>query len=201
MSEVNYPNILQAAEDFYWATQRAFIQNIQNNLGGNISVRIGSDRYLTKPTGIGLAECTISKLVQVDPEGRPLAGYAEPTKEIEVHMAIFKARPDIHAIVHYHAPYATAYAISNQAIPIKTLHARRMLKRIPVIPELPEGSAALSDAVVKTFEDRELVGLLMVNHGLITIGSSLRKAQYMAELLEETAKTQLLARQLEKDPL
>jgi len=200
MEKINPPNILQAAEDFCWATQRAFMLNIQTNLGGNISVRVGPDRYLTKPTGIGLAECTISKLVQVDPEGRPLDGYAEPTKEIEVHMALFKARPDIYAIVHYHAPYATAYANNSQTIPIKTMHARRMLKRIPVVPELPEGSPSLSEAVVKTFEDREIVGLLMVNHGLITIGASLRKAQYMAELLEETAKTQWLARQLEKDP-
>lgn len=196
MTLVSHPNILQAAEDFYWAAQRAFKLNIQTNLGGNISVRIGRDRYLTKPTGIGLAECTIAKLVLVNDSGRPLEGYAEPTKEIEVHVALFKARPDVHAIVHYHAPHATAYANSNQTIPTNTLHARRMLKKIPLLPELPEGSPELSEAVVKTFEDRDVVALLMVNHGLITIGSCLKRSQYMAELLEETAKTEWLARNI-----
>lgn len=196
MPAASYPNILQAAEDFYWAAQRAFKLNIQTNLGGNISVRIGPDRYLTKPTGIGLAECTIAKLVPVDAKGRPLEGYAQPTKEIEVHLALFKTRPDVHAIVHYHAPYATAYANRGCEIPINTLHGRRMLKRIPVLPELAEGSAELSQAVVNTFADKEIVALLMANHGLITIGPSLQQAQYMAELVEETAKTEWLARQI-----
>lgn len=197
MTTVTHPNILEAAEDFYWAAQRAFRLNIQTNLGGNISVRIGKDRYLTKPTGIGLAECTVAKLVPVDGDGRPLAGYAEPTKEIEVHMALFKARPDVNAIVHYHAPYATAYANRNRTIPINTLHGRRMLKKVPVLPELAEGSPELSRAVVDTFADSEVVALLMVNHGLITIGPSLQRAQYMAELLEETAKTEWLASHIE----
>ena len=193
MQQTVHPSILQAAADFCWAAQRAFNLHIQTNMGGNISIRIGPDRYLTKPTGVGLAECTIANLVPVDAAGTPLDGHAAPTKEIQVHLALFAARPDIHAIVHYHAPHATAYANCNMTIPLKTLHARRMLKKIPVVPELPEGSPSLSKAVVAAFADPEVVGLLMVNHGMITIGPSLRRAQYMAELMEETARTQLLA--------
>ncbi len=193
MQPANQPNILQAAADFCWAAGRAFSLNIQSNLGGNISIRIGPDRFLTKPTGIGLVDCLLSDLVAVDGTGTPLDGHALPTKEIQVHLSLFEARPDVNAIVHYHAPHATAFANRHLTIPLNTLHARRIIKKIPVLPELPEGSAALSEAVVEAFADPEIVGLLMANHGLITIGSSLRQAQYMAELIEETARTELYA--------
>ncbi len=196
MQPTDPPTVLQAAADFCWAAQRAFHLNIQSNMGGNISIRIGPDLYLTKPTGVGLADCSVSKLVLVNDTGTPLDGYAIPTKEIQVHLALFAARPDVHAIVHYHAPHATAYANRGLPIPLETLHARRMFKKIPVVPELPEGSPSLSRAVVEAFRDPEINGLLMVRHGMITIGPGLRQAQYRAELMEETARTQLLADRL-----
>ena len=60
MEESKPPNVLQAAEAFCWAAERAFELGIQHNYGGNISVRLGPDRFLTKPTGLGLIDCSIS---------------------------------------------------------------------------------------------------------------------------------------------
>ena len=132
MSESNPQNILQAAEAFCWAAERAFELGIQHNYGGNISARLGPDRFLTKPTGIGLIDCGVSDLVVTDDQGRPLEGYAAPTKEIQVHLALFRARADVHGIIHYHTPYATAYANAQKPLPLPTLHARRILKKVPV---------------------------------------------------------------------
>ena len=194
MSESNPQNILQAAEAFCWAAERAFDLGIQHNYGGNISARLGPDRFLTKPTGIGLIDCGVSDLVVTDDQGRPLEGYAAPTKEIQVHLALFRARADVHGIIHYHTPYATAYANAQKPLPLPTLHARRILKKVPVLPELQEGSDALARAVAAAFSDADVKGILMCNHGLIAVGPNLREAQYVAELMEESAHIEWNAR-------
>lgn len=189
-------DIREASKAFRWASRRAFQLGLQVSTGGNISIRIGPGRFLTKPTGLGLFDCLDSDLVIVDAEGRPLEGHAKPTKDIQVHLAIFQKRPDVNGIVHYHAPYATAYAVKGQTLPLPTVHARRLLKEIPLIGEYPEGSSELADAVVQAFEDKEVTGLLMVNHGLLAIGPTLQQAQYRAELMEESARIHWLSQHI-----
>lgn len=187
MEQRNPPNVLQAAEGFCWAAERAFELGIQHNYGGNISARLGPDRFLTKPTGLGLIDCSISDLVLTDGTGQPLEGYARPTKEIQVHLSLFRARPDIHAVIHFHTPFATAYANVGKEFPLPTLHSRRILKRVPVLPELAEGSPELADAVVQAFSDTDVKGILMCTHGLIAVGANMQEAEYTAELMEESA--------------
>jgi L-fuculose-phosphate aldolase len=187
-------DIQEASKAFRWASGRAFQRGLQVSTGGNISIRVGPGRFLTKPTGVGLFDCLDSDLVIVDAQGRPLEAHAKPTKDIQVHLAIFQKRPDVNGIVHYHAPYATAYAVKGQTLP--TVHARRVLKEIPLIGEYPEGSPELADAVVQAFEDKEVVGLLMVDHGLLAIGPTLQQAQYRAELMEESARINWLSQHI-----
>lgn len=189
-------DLQQAAKDFRWASQRAFQMGLQASTGGNITIRMGPDRFLTKPTGVGLLDCLESDLVMVDNRGRPLEGHAKPTKEIQAHLAIFQRRPDVHAIVHYHAPYATAYAVRGKALPLPTVHARRILKEIPLIAEYPDGSPELADAVAQAFENKEVLGLLMVDHGLMAVGPTLQQAQYRAELMEESARIRWLSQHI-----
>jgi L-fuculose-phosphate aldolase len=168
MKTVSQKDFLQAAEAFRWASRRAFQLGLQASTGGNISVRTGPDRFLTKPTGVGLFDCLDSDLVMVDIQGR----------------------------VHYHAPYATAYAVKGQTLPLPTVHARRILKEIPLIAEYPDGSPELADAVAQAFENREVLGLLMVDHGLMAVGPTLQQAQYRAELMEESARIKWLSQHI-----
>ena len=180
--------IAKAAEAFVWAAGRAFQLGLQAGSGGNISIRLGDGYFLTKPTGKGLVDCSPSDLLLVDSSGKPAQGYADPTKEIHVHLSLFEVRPEIQAVVHYHAPYATAFASKGMALPLPTVHARRILKRVPLVPEYPEGSRDLADAVRKVCEDKSVTGILMINHGLMAVGGSVEKAQYCAELMEESAR-------------
>lgn len=196
MKTVSQKDFLQAAEAFRWASRRAFQLGLQAGTGGNISIRIGPDRFLTKPTGVGLFDCLDSDLVMVDIQGRPLEGHTKPTKEIQAHLGIFQRRPDVHGIVHYHAPYATAYAVKGQTLPLPTVHARRILKEIPLVAEYPDGSPELADAVAQAFENREVLGLLMVDHGLMAVGPTLQQAQYRAELMEESARIKWLSQHI-----
>jgi L-ribulose-5-phosphate 4-epimerase len=188
MQAISEKDLQEAAKSFRWAAQRAFRLGLQASTGGNISIRISPDRVLTKPTGIGLTECSHSDLVLVNARGYPLEGYDTPTKDVQVHLAIFQVRSDVHGIVHYHSPFATAYAVRGLALPLPTLHARRILNEVPLIAEYPEGSTDLAAAVARACEDVEVVGLLMANHGLMAVGPNLHQAQYRAELMEESAR-------------
>ena len=124
----------KAAHAFRWAARRAFLLGLQAGSGGNISLRLGPNLYLTKPTGMGLGDCRGSDLVLINGQGQALEGVSKPTKEVMTHLAIYTVRPDVNGIVHYHAPYCTAYAVKSRPLPLPTLHARRILKNIPLIP-------------------------------------------------------------------
>jgi L-ribulose-5-phosphate 4-epimerase len=183
-----------AAEEYLWAVRRSFQLGLQAGAGGNITIRLGPDRFITKPTGLALADCSAGDLVPVDAAGKVVEGSGRPTKEIRVHLALFRVRPDVRAIVHYHSPYATAYAVAGEVLPLPTVHARRILGRIGLVGEFPEGSDQLAAEVARAAADPEVRGLLMKGHGLITFGDSLQQAQYRAELMEESAQVAWLSR-------
>ena len=185
--------LLEVARAFRWAATRAFKLGLQAGRGGNISLRLGSDLFLTKPTERGLRECRGSDLVLVNGQGQVLEGVFKPTKEVMTHLAIYTVRPDVNGIVHYHAPYCTAYAVKNLPLPLPTLHARRILKNIPLIPEYPEGSPELARSVSEAAKNQDVSGILLAGHGLIALGPILTRAQYMAELMEESARIAWLA--------
>ena len=117
-----------------------------------------------------------------------MEGQAKPTKEVMTHLVIYEARPEVGGIVHYHPPYATSYAVRNLPLPLPTVHARRILRQVPLLPEYPEGSHELAQAVREAARDPEVSGLLLAGHGLLAMGPSLRQAQYTAELMEESAR-------------
>ncbi len=177
----------KAAQAFRWAAERAFKLGHQAASGGNISLRLGPDRFLTKPTAIGLKECRGADLVLIDGQGRGLEGKANPTKEVMTHLSVYGVRPDVNGIVHYHAPYCTAYAVAHKPLPLPTLHARRILKDVPLIAEYPEGSPELARAVSEFARNREVSGVLLAGHGMMAFGPTLQQAQYIAELMEESA--------------
>ncbi len=184
---------LKAARAFRWAARRAFLLGLQAGSGGNISLRVGPNLYLTKPTGMGLGDCRGSELVLINGQGQALEGVSKPTKEVMTHLAVYTVRPDVNGIVHYHAPYCTAYAVKNRPLPLPTLHARRILKNIPLIPVCPEGSPELARSVSEAAKNQDIFGILLADHGLMALGPTLTQAQYTAELMEESARIAWLA--------
>jgi L-ribulose-5-phosphate 4-epimerase len=178
----------KVAEEYLWAVRRSFQLGLQTGSGGNITLRLGTDRFLTKPTGVGLVDCGVDDLILVNGKGEVVEGAAPPTKEILVHLSLFEVRSDVNAIVHCHASYATAYAVRGRTLPLPTIHAKRILGKIPLVEEYPEGSDQLAYASANAAMDPNVRGLLMKGHGLIALGGSLRQAQYRAELMEESAR-------------
>ena len=176
--------------------RRAFETGLQVSTGGNLSMILGSDIFLVKPSGISLYDLKESDLLIADLSGNTVEGSGRPTKEIGTHLSIYRVRPDVGGVVHYHPPYATAYAVCGKPIPLLTVHAERILGSIPVIAPGPEGSEALGLEVQKAFANPQVKVALLAEHGILAAGADLLEAQNLAELVEETAKIAYLSERL-----
>ena len=183
----------QPRRDFVAACQRAFNLGLQMSTGGNLSLRLDTGYLLVKPSGLSLCELEPDDLLVCDDQGQVVQGADKPTKELRSHLAIYQARPEVGAVVHYHPPYSTAYAVSRRQIPLLTVHAKRILGHVPLVEAVGEGSEELASAVGKTFASPEVKAALLAEHGIIAVGQNLRQAQNLAELVEECARVALLS--------
>ena len=189
-------SVAEFTKELIRIADRAVDLGLQTGTGGNISMRAGSN-YVVKASGSSLYHMSETDILVVDASGKILSGAGRPTKEIRFHLGIYRAREDVGGIVHYHAPFATAFAVKGLRIPALTIHAKRYFPKMPVIPELQDGSQELADAVVHAFADREVGLILLASHGIVAVGKTLFDAQTLAEMAEETAKTAIFARLLD----
>jgi len=188
-------NFESCLNQFLQIAHRAAVLGLQAGTGGNISMRCGSS-YLMKATRRSLYGMTEADVVVVDSDGKIIRGRGPATKEAGLHLNLYRLRKEVQGVVHYHAPFASAYAIKGLPIPIFSDHARRAFPRMPIVPELRDGSPELAAAVEKAFQDPEVKLALLAAHGLVAVGDSLLAAQTLAELAEETAKTAFAVRLL-----
>jgi L-fuculose-phosphate aldolase len=179
--------------EFINICQRAFLLGMQLSTGGNVSLKLDDDVFLVKPTGISLFDLEAGQLLLTDKTGRVMSGGGNPTKEFVGHAAIYETRPDVRAVAHYHPAYATAFAVRNITIPLLTVHARRILKDLPLVPADPEGGPQLAGFLKEIFSAPEVRGAVMSEHGIVAVGKDLKDAQNIAELIEESARIALLS--------
>ena len=160
--------------------------------GGDLSARVpGKDAFLVTATGVSLRDVVPENLVAVDGSGRVLEGPSglEASKESSFHLAIYRARPEVNAVIHVHPNYATIFAAAGRSIPLVTISSQLKLKQGALVPEAPPGSAQLSQNVVQAMEQSppDVNVLLLERHGLISYDRTLCLAFDDAELAEDTA--------------
>ncbi len=155
--------------------------------GGNLSIRRGNLIFI-KATGAVMDDITPKQIAVIDMDGKILSGV-RPSSEYRLHLAVYKRRDDVRAIVHLHPPYSIIAATlleERDSLPIITPEAELYLGKIPIAPFRPAGSAELAEVTAEALEKYDAV--LMARHGIVTLGKSLREAFYKAELVEESAK-------------
>jgi len=181
---------LNAKKDALIATaRRCFDLGLQTNAGGNLSVRLDSaDAIVIKPSGVGFAECSRGNLQIVHLDGRIEASDHKPSKDLGFHLDLYRIRADIRAVVHCHSPWATGYASAGLEIPCLTVQTIEKIGRMPLIPLSPQGGPQTEAEISPMFSDPSIVAAVLANHGTIGVGSTLMKAQYIAEIIEETAQ-------------
>src|SRR3954464_7947841 len=162
---------------------------------GNHSFRIGPDRVLCTPTGISKGFLKPDDICTVDMEGKQVSGKRKRTSEILMHLAIYKAREDVKAVVHSHPPHATAFAIAGVELPT-CIHpeAEVFLGAVKTAKYVTPGDTRLGESLLPYVKDSNTI--LLQNHGTVTFDVDLEGAYYKLEIVDAYSRILLLAKQI-----
>ncbi len=174
------------------AYRELIARGLSQGTAGNISLRHGAAMLIT-PSALPAASMRAADIAAMPITGDgDWRGRARPSSEWRMHRDIYRARPEIGAIVHAHAPYATALAMARRPIPA----AHYMVAAfggadVPCAPYATFGTAALSAVAVRALLGR--TACLLANHGCLALGADLAEAMWRAMELETLAKQYLLS--------
>src|SRR5689334_17920667 len=168
------------------ATARAMnAAGINRGMAGNVSARIDSG-FLITPSALPYDRMTTGDIVVVNDAGKA-RGRLEPSTEWPFHHAIYRNRPDLHAIVHTHSPFATALACLDRGIPaFHYMVAKAGGHDIRCAPYATFGSPELAKHVVAALVRRK--ACLLSHHGMIAAHSTLDAALALAVDVEALAE-------------
>jgi ribulose-5-phosphate 4-epimerase/fuculose-1-phosphate aldolase len=166
---------------------------------GNISVRVkGEKAFAITPSNYDYAKMTAEDICVLDYERNVLTGTMKPSIESGMHAGVYLTRPDVHAIIHTHQPYASALALLK--MPIPALFDEQVLflgRSVDIIPYAPSGTQFLSSNVRKHIKSGNNAFILQ-NHGVLVLAATTERAIHNMALLEKCAFTYLLALLTEK---
>ena len=147
---------------------------------GNVSEQVGELIAIT-PTGAALKDLTADQITVIDRDGRVVDGELAPTSELDLHLGVYE-RYEAAAVVHTHAPVATAVSCVVEELPC--IHYQMLLLggTVRVAPYRTFGTPALAEVTLDALEDR--MAALMANHGAIVWAQDLEHAFAQSELLE-----------------
>lgn len=177
---------VQVAETSHLVYRMGFTQGT----GGNISIRIpeAPELILITPKGGSLRDILPESLLLMDPERRVIEGSGMPSKELGFHSGIYSIRPQVGAVIHCHPTYSIIMSMSSDELFLPSVTARKVLERVPVASLAPSGSVELAGYVVEAFATKSSQVILMREHGLCAVGTTLEEAFNVVDLTEATAK-------------
>jgi L-fuculose-phosphate aldolase len=192
----DYPSAEQLAPEIVRVSHALHANGWVANHDGNVTAALGEGRYLATPTAVSKAAVQVSMLIVVNGAGEVLEGSRGSFSEIKLHMAAYRSRGDVRAVLHAHPPIATAFAVAGRALgepfmaePIVSLGAE-----IPLVPFGLPGEKALDASIASALERADAV--MLGNHGVITVGPDLDTCLLRMELVEHMCKIALAATQL-----
>ncbi len=167
--------------------KRMLAEGLVEGTSGNISGRLPDDLVCLTPSSVPYDTMTLDDLVVVDLDGAVVEGTRSPTTEKDLHLATLRRHPELGAVIHTHAVYATMFALAHEPIPAVIEEVVVYLGGdVPCCDYRGTGTAELGDEVAERLADRGAA--LLANHGLVTCGPSPDKALHNAALAERTAK-------------
>jgi L-fuculose-phosphate aldolase len=164
------------------------------NHDGNASVRLKGNRYLITPTAYSKLDVDDASLLVVDEAGKVLEGRKKPFSELELHLAAYRARPEVDVVLHAHPPYATAMGLAGAplapvAMPEIVVSLGDRIPTVPrAMPKTPEAVKGVEAAAA------QVDAMLLAGNGVLTLGVDLNQALLRLELVEHYAKILTLAR-------
>jgi L-fuculose-phosphate aldolase len=175
------------AAEIVTVCRRLYERGLIAGQDGNVSVRLDGGHILVTPAGLSKVDVTVDSLVELAPDGSPVTLGRSASSEVGMHLCIYRARPDVRAVVHAHPPVATAFGVAGRdfmdaVLPEVIFH----LGSVPLVPFALPGTPALGDAMAPYLAGHD--AFLLASHGATTVGPSLRLAHQRMESLEHAAR-------------
>jgi L-fuculose-phosphate aldolase len=185
-------NILEEyKKEVAYFMRRLYKKNLTTTSGGNVSVRLEDGRMLITPSATDKGRMKSDQIGILSPAGENQTPHLKVSIESGMHIAVYKKRPDVKAIVHAHPPISSAFTAMHKSIDCTlTSEARAILGTPVVAPYALMGTPLLADRVAEKVQHTNVI--LMENHGIICLGDSLLAAFDRLEVLEAAAKITLI---------
>jgi L-fuculose-phosphate aldolase len=160
---------------------------------GNVSLRDTATAFIAiTPSGTSYLTMTPEEVAVVNIAGDMIDGTLRPTTEVDLHLGIYRARPDVNAVVHTHSPFATTLAALREPVPAVHYILAKAATTVQVAPYQRYGTPELAAACVSTLGADQ--GVLLSNHGVVAVGKEMASAMAAAEAIEFTAEIAWRAR-------
>lgn len=192
----NTPRWLAARRAVLAAARRMGKRGLVTGMAGNVSMRLPSARgralIAVTPSQRPYDRLRPEDIVVVDSAGAVVDGSLAPSSELPLHLAVYRARSDVGAVMHTHSVHASALAVAGLALP-------------PVLDELVvfvggavevaeygmSGTREMAERAVRALGDRNAA--LLRNHGLVGVGGTPGEALGVCELVERAARVYIMA--------
>ncbi|MDR2391655.1 MAG: class II aldolase/adducin family protein [Planctomycetota bacterium] len=185
----------EAREEVASFMRRLYRTGLTSCSGGNISRRLPDGLVLITPSALDKGELAGRQVVAMTLSGENLSRPLRPTMEAEMHLAIYRSRPDVMAVMHAHPAFATAFACAGAEIRADlTPETAMTLGVLAWAPNHPAGSRELAEGVAGALAGADVA--IMRGHGVIAVGPSLLKAFDRIEVAELAAKMTWILRTL-----
>src|SRR3954452_546157 len=183
----------QLRADIVEVGRRLYARGYTASNDGNISVRLDGDRLLMTPKSVCKGFMSPEMMCITDLDGRKLAGDRDPSSEMQMHLEVYRQRPDAKAVVHAHPPTATGFAVAGIPLDRAVLaEVVTTLGSVPIAEYATPSTKELPEAVRKYVKAHD--GMLLANHGALTLGADLFSAYYKMETIEHFANISFVAR-------
>ncbi|WP_333649841.1 class II aldolase/adducin family protein [Candidatus Binatus sp.] len=155
---------------------------------GNVSMLVeDEDAVVVTPTRLRYDVMTVEDICVVGFDLARIEGERKPSIETPMHVATYKVRADVSAVIHTHQTFASALSVLNQPIPPLFDEVTLAIgNTIDVVPYALSGSRELHDNVARKLANRCHCYIIQ-NHGALCIGTDLDKTFTFVELLEKSA--------------
>ncbi len=190
---MNDAQVAEAREAVAAASRKLAEEGLVLGTAGNVSARVDEQHFAISPTGAVLEQLAADEVTVVDASGDVVAGELAPTSELDLHLGVYD-RYDAGAVVHTHAPLATALSCVIEELPPVHYGMLQFGGAVRVAPYKTFGTPELAAAVLDALEGKTVA--LMANHGAIAYGASLDAAVDLSLQLEWACSVYWHARQI-----
>ena len=162
---------------------------------GNISYRASDKRVFCTPTLVSKGALKPDDICTVDMTGKQIDGRKKRTSEVLLHLEVYKANPQVKAVVHSHPPYPTAFSVAGEEIPTCVLpEVEVFLGPIPTAVYETPGAQTLAETILPHVNKAKIV--VLKNHGTVSWGETLQQAYWWTEILDAYCRVLLIAKQV-----